>query len=1071
MKRFLPLCLLLAATPNANAQDETRLLRMPTISTNHVAFVYANDIWVADRSGANVRRLTTFDGAETDPHISPDGRWVAFSGQYDGNTDVYVVSIDGGEPVRLTWHPYPDNARGWTPDGSRIVFASGRINAPIAIPRFWTISPQEAFPTALPLPRVENGKFSPDGRHLAYQMVTPWETEFRNYRGGQNNPIRIIDLESLEVQKLPWEGTMDQHPNWVGDSVFFMSDRDHTMNVWAWHRPTGTLEQRTFFSEFDVKNLESGGGALIFENGGYLYTLNPDGGEPQKLSITIRGDFPWARPHWESVGSSIRNGAISPNGKRAVFEARGEIFTVPAEHGTTRNLTQTSGVADRDPAWSPDGQSIAWFSDEGGEYGLTITDQFGANPRRFEIAGATFFYNPDWSPDSKKLAFTDMDQNLRVFDVEAGEGYIVDNAGFSVNQMSFDWSPDSKWLAYAKMGANQYHAIHLYNLESRTTHPVTDGMASTLSPVFDVSGKYLYFQSSVNYGLNVGWLDMSSYDRPMDSSVHLVILSADEKSPIRPRSDDEEAAEGDEEAKADSGDVRIDLDGIQRRILPLDIPVRPYQGLIAGSEGTLFLAESVENQPGVTLQRYKLKDRKLETFLSGVNSVVPTEDGKKLLIRKQSAWSIVDADGGLNPTGGALNTSDMRSYVIPDEEWKQMYEEGIRLQRDLLYVENVHGLDLDWVRRAYGPMLDHVRHRSDLTYLLDILGGEVAIGHSFAGGGDLPAVESVSVGLLGANISATGAGRYRIDKIFQRDPWTSGSSAPLAEPGLDVREGDYVVAVNGRELTTSDNFFSRFEQASGQETKLTVSASPRGENPREVTVYPIGNENSLRVYDWVETNRRIVDEMSDGQLAYVWLPNTGGGGYANFNRYYFAQKDKKGAVIDERYNGGGSIADYIVDYMARDLQGYFNNNVGDKQPFTVPGAGIFGPKVMIINERAGSGGDMLPYLFRQRGIGPLVGTRTWGGLVGWGNHPPLIDGGFVGAPWVGFYNLDGEWDVENIGIAPDIEVEEDPRLAAEGRDAQLERAVEVALELLVTQRVELKPQPEDPVRVRKAGQN
>jgi len=1077
-KFTLVLLFLVFSVRFAQAQ-QTRLLRMPAVSENHVAFVYANDIWIADRDGSNVHRLTTFEGAETDPHFSPDGQWVAFSGQYDGNTDVYVVSVQGGEPRRLTWHPFGDFARGWTVDGSAVVFSSGRINAPVAIPRFFTIDLDEAHPEPLPLPRLQNGSYSPDGSKLAYEMVTPWESEFRNYRGGQNNPIRIIDLESLDVEKLPWDGTKDQHPSWIEDTVFFLSDRNFTVNVWAYNTTNGALEQRTFFEEFDVKNLESGAGILIFENGGYLYTLNASGGEPARVPITVKGDFSWARPQWESVAGSIQNMDVSPNGKRAVFEARGEIFTVPVENGTTRNLTNTSGEADRAPAWSPDGQHIAWFSDASGEYQLVVADQFGKNKTAYTIPEPTFYYNPDWAPDSRHIAFTDMDQNLWIFDTEEGEGYIVDNAMFSVNRMSFDWAPDSKWLAYTRMEENQYHSVYVHSIANKKSTAITDGMASAISPEFDASGKYLYFLSSINYGLNVGWLDMTSYDRPEESSVHVVVLSKDEPSPVAPKSDDEEVkeekeeSEGEEESEEEESsemEVTIDFDNIQHRIIALDVPTRSYFGLIAGSEGTVFIAESIQNKPGVTLQRYKMADQKLEEFMSDVRSVAPSDDGKKLLVRVGgNTFKIVDADGGPNPSDGTLNTSDMRTYVDPAAEWKQMYAEGVRLQRDLLYVENVHGLDLEWVKRAYGPMLDHVRHRSDLTYLLDILGGETSIGHSFAGGGDVPSVETVSVGLLGADINADGE-RYQIAKIFHSDPWTNGSRSPLSGPGIDVNEGDYIIAVNGVPLTTNDNFYSRFEHTVNKETVLTVSATPSTRESREVKVYPIGSEVALRRHEWVEANRRMVDEMSDGQLAYVWLPNTGTGGYNNFNRYYFAQKHKKGAVIDERYNGGGSIADYIVDYLDRDLQGYFNNNVGDKQPFPVPNAALFGPKVMIINERAGSGGDMLPYLFKQREIGPLIGTRTWGGLVGWGNHPPLIDGGFVGAPWVGFYNLDGEWDVENIGVAPDIIVDEDPKLAAEGRDAQLERAIQEAMEMLKTQSVELLPQPPDPIRVKRAGE-
>ena len=1062
------------------AQEDTRLLRNPAISDDHIAFVYANDIWLADHNGQNVQRLTTFQGSETDPHFSPDGKWLAFSGQYDGNTDVYLISVEGGEPQRLTWHPGPDLVRSWTNDGSAVMFASGRVRVPNPMPdQFWTVPVKGGIPTQFSVPRVNQGKVSPDGKHFAYEMILPWEEEFRLYRGGQANPIRVIDLETFEVEKINWNGSNDRHPIWAGDEVFFLSDRDLAMNIWSWNPTSKAVKQRTFFRDFDVKSLEYGGGKIIFDQGGYLFTMTPEG-KPEQLHIQIDADFPWYRPHWESVSNNIQNAQLSPTGKRALFSARGDIFTVPAKKGDVRNLTQSAGAADRSPVWSPDGASISWFSDESGEYQLVIADQMGKVKKRITLPSPTWFYSPAWSPDSKKISFTDTDRVLWIVDVESGSTTKVDNEGFAHPQRTIypEWSPDSRWIAYTRRLESEYNAIFVYSLDQEKTFQLTDGMSDSQAPAWDKSGKYLYFLASTNYGLNVGWLDMSSIRRPLERAIYMAVLSADEASPLAPESDEEEVKEekaeveeeneDEEKAKDEGKKVEIDFEGIDQRIIALGVPVRSYQALEAGAEGTIFYAETRPNQPGSTLHKYSLKDRKATELGGGVFQFRLSADGKKLLYAKgQSSVFIADA-GGDKLNGEALNLSDMRMLVDPSAEWKQIFKEAWRYQRDYFYVENVHGLDLDWAYKTYAPWVAHARHRSDMNWLLDIFSGETSIGHSFVGGGDFPDVDFVPVGLLGADYEVEN-GRYKISKIYVGENWNPNLRAPLSGPGIKVNEGDYLLAVNGQELTADINIFSLFDHTAGKQTTLTLSSTPNMQDTREQMVVPVNSEFALRQREWMEGNRRLVDELSDGKLAYVWLPNTGQGGYVNFNRYYFAQKHKKGAIIDERFNGGGFAADYIVDLLARDLMGYFNNPVGDKQPFTSPGAGLFGPKVMVINEMAGSGGDYLPYMFSKKGIGPLVGTKTWGGLVGIWDVPPLIDGGGITAPRGGFFNTDGEWDVENIGVSPDVMVEQEPKLVRDGHDPQLEAAVKLALELLEKEEVKLKAQPADPVRVGRPG--
>jgi len=1089
------LATLLAST--LPAAEPSRLLRQPDIDATHVVFCYAGDVWVAGRDGGAARRLTSFPGVESDPSLSPDGALVAFSGAYDGNTDVYVVPVAGGEPRRLTWHPGEDLVRGWSSDGRAVIFASGRTGAPIPYPKLWSASLEGGAPAPLPLPRAWRGSQSPDGRRMAYQMIEPWETEWRNYRGGQTDPIRVVDLETLAESKLPWDGANDQYPVWLGDTVYFLSDRDLAANVWSYDLRSGELSQLTHFKDFDAKSLNGGAGMLVFEQSGWLHTLDPVSNAVRRLDITAAGDFPWARPHWEKVDKALANPALSPSGKRAAFEARGEILTVPAEKGDARNLTASPAAADRSPAWSPDGTQLAWFSDAGGEYRLVIADQNGEGRTEIAIEPPTFFYSPAWSPDSTRIAFTDANRDLWVCEVATKALRRVDNEMFAHPDRVIypSWSPDSKWIAYTKRLPNQYAAIFVWSVANGTATQVTDGMSDSRSPAWDAGGKYLYFLASTDYALNVGWLDMTSYDRPSTRAIYLAVLDKDDPSPLLPESDEEakeEAGKGKDdtatekgkekkakdgkEAKKEGGEdgeeekkkevvVTIDFDGLAHRIVAIDVPARDYQQLAAGAEGTLFYSEAIVNQKGLTLHRFTLEKRKAEEVMSGIAGFALSADGKKLLYGTQDgAWGIVDAAGTPKPGDGKLATAELRVKVDPPAEWRQIFREAVRFQRDYFYVKNVHGLDLTWAERTYGPWVEHVRHRDDLTYILDLLGGETAIGHSFTGGGDHPDVDAVPVGLLGADLVAA-EGRYRIAKIYTGESWNPQLRAPLAAPGVKVAEGDYIIAVNGRELSAAESPYALFDRTADTQTRLRVSAKPTGEAARDLVVVPVASETALRRFEWVEANRRRVDELSGGKLAYVWLPNTGRGGYANFNRYYFAQAHKQGAVVDERFNGGGSIADYMVDLMARELLGYFNNPLGDKQPFTAPNAAIWGPKVMIINDAAGSGGDMLPFMFRLRKIGPLVGTRTWGGLVGIWDVPDLVDGGYITAPRGGFYNLAGEWDVEGEGIAPDVEVEMEPRLVAAGHDPQLEKAVEVALSLLPEKGVKLLPQPPDPVRV------
>jgi len=1097
----------------------TRLLRSPTISATHIAFAYANNIWIVERAGGTARRVTSFHGQTLNPHFSPDGKWIAFSGEYAGNNDVYVVPSEGGEPKRLTWHPGSDLVQGWTPDGKAVMFASSRATwAPSGAPRFWTVPASGGVEAPMALPRAYQGKISPDGSRIAYRMNNSWDDERRNYRGGQNRPIWIVDLKTYDLVSPPWTDSKDVDPAWVGDTVFFISDRDGVANVWSFDTKAKRLAQVTRFNDFDVKTLDSGAGTIVFEQAGYVHELDPRSGKERIVTITATGDFPWMMPRWEDVTRSMSNMALSPTGKRVVVEARGEIFTIPAEKGDVRNLTNSSGSAERDPSWSPDGKYVSYFSDKSGEYKLVVESQEGITPpREITLENPTHYYTPSWSPDSKKLLYSDTNLHVWVLDVETGKAKIVGNDPWMVPQRTLNpvWAPDSKWVAYSSRLKSMYHAIFISNVETGETKQVTDGLADSTWPVFDAGGKYLWFMASTDFGLRSQWLDMTSYDHDVTFGLYCALLKKGEPSPLLPESDEDRgvgsaptpgggggggfrggrggapgagsdaaAADADQAPQTPRGPrtpvtVQIDFDGLHQRIISVPgIPERQYSELRAGVAGTVYYLEAPAGGGGgrgggggfggggSTLHRYRLSDRRSTAFVTGVASYEVSADGHKLLYRSGGGGGgggrgpggqagaapgpslfIVDADRNVPQPGQGRLTATLRMYLEPKEEFKQIFNEGWRNQRDYLYVQNTHGADWPKMKEMYGQLLPYVNHRADLNYLLDNMGAEIAVGHSYVRGGDMPDVPSSPGGLLGADFAVEND-RYRITRIYDNESWNPDLRAPLASPGIDVSVGDYIVAVNGIELKAPDNIYRLLDGSANRQTVITLNNRPVMEGARQVTVIPTANEQGLRTRAWVEANRRMVDKLSGGQLAYVYLPNTGQPGYTSFNRYYFAQQDKKGAIIDERFNGGGSAADYIIDVLQRDFDGYFNNVAGERYPFTSPSAGIWGPKVMIINEMAGSGGDLMPWMFKYRKIGLLVGKRTWGGLVHTADTPGFIDGGSMIAPRGGFFTRDGKWAVENEGTGPDIDVENWPKDVIGGRDPQLERAVQEAMRLL-----------------------
>jgi tricorn protease len=1112
---------------------QTRMLRSPTVSKTQIAFAYANNIWTVDRSGGAARRITSFQGTTENPKVSPDGSLIAFSAAYAGNVDVYVVPAAGGEPKRLTWHPGADQVQGWTPDGKSVVFNSSRATAaPSAAPRFWTVPVDGGVETPMPLPRAYQGKISPDGRRVAYRMNNSWDEERRNYRGGQNRPIWIVDLKSFDLETTPSTASgsdlvvaqaglprgashfdaktaesKNMDPVWVGnDVVDFISDRDGVANVWSYDTKTRKLAQLTHFTDFDVKTLDaaSDGSALVFEQAGDIHLLDPRTGREGAVRITAAGDFPWMMRQWKDVSSSLTNLALSPTGKRIAVEARGEIFSIPADKGDVRTLSASSASAEHDPAWSPDGKFVSFFSDRSGEYALYIQAQDGLAPaREIKIPTTGHFYTPAWSPDGKRILLHDTNLRLWVVDVANGTAKVVGSDPWMIPARTMDpvWSPDGQWIAYAKHLNSLYKVIEVVNVETGVSKQVTDGLADAMSPAWDASGKYLWFLASTDLGLKSQWLDMSNYDHTETFGLYAAMLRKSDPSPFLPESDDEGTPGGTPARDSGGGNgvngvngvngarttaralippIVIDFDGLSHRILPVPgVSERPYSELRAGVAGMVYFLEPAAGggRGGATLHRYSLRDRRDVSFLSGVAAGYDiSADGRKLVYRTAAAGGrggaaaadaapavfVVDADRNPPSAGQGRVAVALRANVDPKAEFKQIFEEAWRNQRDYLYVPNEHGSDWQKIHQMYEQYLPYVNHRADLNYLIDMMGAEIAIGHSYVRGGDIPQATSPAPGgLLGADFAIEN-GRYRITRIYDDEEWNTDLRAPLAAPGVDVRVGDYVLSIDGQELRAPDNIYRLLDGTANHQISLMVNGTPTMDGARRVIVVPVANEQSLRTRAWVEDNRRIVDSLSHGQLAYVYLPNTGQPGYTSFNRYYFAQQDKKGAIIDERYNGGGQAADYIIDVLQRDFDGYFNNVAGDRMPFTSPAAGIWGPKVMIINEMAGSGGDLMPYMFRNRKLGTLVGKRTWGGLVHTADTPPFVDGGSAIAPRGGFFARDGKWAVENEGVAPDIDVENTPKEVIAGHDPQLEAAVAEALKQLAAHPVERATQEPPP---------
>jgi tricorn protease len=1064
---------------------DTRLLNQPAVSARHVAFIYGDDLWVANLDGTGVRRLTSDTGVESNPVFSPDGSIIAFSAQYDGNTDVYVIPISGGVPRRLTWHPDADIVRGFTPDGKAVLFSSTRHASNNRYTQLFTVPLTGGMPTQLPIPHGVEACYSPDGEFIAYTPLADRTVQWKHYRGGTHSRIWIYRCKDHAVEQIPQpEGRCnDIDPQWIGHTIYFRSDRGGEYNLYAYDTVTKKVTQRTDHADFPVLDLGSGSGNIVYEQGAYLHLYDPEKETHRRLHIGVASDLVEARARFVKGAKYIRNAAVSPSGARAVFEFRGEIVTVPAEKGDSRNLTQTPGVHERSPGWSPDGKSIACFSDDGGEYRLQVRAADGkGKPKVYAVQGAGFYENPVWSPDSKKIAYTDNAGALYYTDLGSGEVKrvaaepVYGPAGLRTLRPA--WSPDSRWIVYTLGNKAVYHTIHAYNLEEHKSRPITDGLSDAIDPVFDGSGKYLYFLASTDAGPVNLWFAQSNLDMHAERSLYLVVLKKGVPSPLAHESDEEKAKEdkAKEKPKEEKPEpVVIDFDHIDQRIIALPEPAGNYHSLQAGAAGQVFFlqapvrraatADAEEGPQGGALRRFDLAKRKGETVISGLGRYVLTSDGKKALIHTPpEGWSIIETGGTPTAGKGKLNIDAIEVRIDPRAEWPQIFDEAWRINRDYFYDPGMHGADWPAIRKKYAAFLPHLATRGDLDRVIRWMLSELAVGHSYLAPGErLHERKSTPGGLLGADYEVAN-GRYRFKKVYGGLNWDPALRSPLTVPGVDVVPGEYLMAVRGVELKPPTELYSLFENTAGKGIEITVGPNPDGSGSRTVTVEPLRSEAALRNRDWVEGNIRKVHQATGGRVAYVYVPNTAALGHAYFKRYFFPQSDREAIIVDERFNGGGQIADYYIDHLRRPFTTMWATRYGEDQ--ATPGGAIFGPKVMLIDETAGSGGDLLPWMFRKYKLGPLVGKRTWGGLVGILGFPTLMDGGSVTAPNIAFWTPEEGFGIENVGVPPDVEVEQLPAEVIAGHDPQLEKAITVILKELEEKPPKPMKRPPYPARAR-----
>jgi tricorn protease len=1076
----------------SGAQDGKHdfLLRFPDVHGGSVVFVAGEDIWLAPVQGGVATRLTINDGEELYPKFSPDGSLIAFTGSYDGNADVYVMDTLGGNITRVTFHPDYDTVVGWDDATGKIMFTSTR-NSFQGFTRLFLIRPDGTGLEEVPLPEVAQASFSPDGKRIAFCKVSVDSRTWKRYRGGLAPDVYVYDFATKRETNISNSNAIDSNPMWIGDKVYFTSDRDRVLNVWSYDASTTKLEQLTTYTEkeYDVRRPSMGGSRIVYELGGDLFLLDTAAKTTARIPIVVGADAPELRPYLKKVDGYLTDVSCSPDGATALLVARGDIFTVPREKGITRDLTETSGIRERGAVWSPDGATIAYLSDADGEYDLYTVDAAGAEqPRRLTHFADGYRHTLRWSPDGKRIAFTDQTLTLYVIDVSTGTIAKVDKADFENVDISLDlkdiydfaWSPDSRFIAYAKMDSSLVDKIYIYALETGRTRCISEGEFNDFHPLFSRDGEHLFFISNRRFDPTFGdfqWemvykklAGIYSYTLRRDGpALFPAIPAAEGAAPAAAARDARGAAKNGgtaakrEKAGAKPPLVTIDFDGLNRRVETFPLPRGNYRRLAANDEALFYLDADegdfnrfeFRDVGPRKLCAFSFKDKQQGTVIDGVDRYDLSADGSTIVYAKDGAVGMIDASAR-DSKGESISLEDVTMMLDPLSEWRQIFAESWRMERDFYYDPNMHGLDWAAMRVKYGRMLDRVTCRQDVQYVIGELIGELNTSHTYVFGGDVERrAERVGVGLLGADYEVDAAnGLYRFKKIYGETDWNGDERPPLVGPGIAVREGDYLLEVDGREVTTQRSIYSSFIDLAGKPVEITVNDKPTTRGARTVVVKPVGSEFSLRYMDWVEGNRRFVEQASGGEIGYLHLPDTYTGSTAIFPRYFYSQTTKKGIVVDGRFNRGGLDPDIFLERLDKRPLLYWTRR--HSHDYVSPWFATNAHLVCLTNRQAGSGGDMLPYLFREKAMGPVIGTRSWGGLVGVSMWIGMVDGGGLSAPDYRVYSPDGKWVVENEGVDPDITVDLDPADFGTGRDAQLATAIEVLMKKI---REEPRPWP------------
>lgn len=1045
-----------------SAQVSARMMRTPDVSKTQISFSYGGNIWVVSKKGGIAHKLSSPKGIEAFPKFSPDGSKIAFSGNYNGNTDIYVIPSLGGKPVRVTNHPSRDLMLDWYPDGKSILFASSRESGRQRFDQLYKITLGEVLPVKLPVPYGEFASISPDENQLAYTPRTRLFRTWKRYRGGMATDIWLFNLKNYSSENITNNAANDELPMWHGNKVYFLSDKgpDERFNIWVYKLSDKTSRQITHFKDYDIHFPSIGPEDIVFEAAGNLYLLNLNTEKYKQVNVTVTTDEITRLPYKKNVMKYIQNSTLSPAGNRVIFEARGDIFSIPAKEGVVKDLTNTSGIAERFPAWSPDGKSVAYWSDRSGEYELYIKNlNKPGDEKKLSSLGKGFKYHLYWSPDSKQLVFVDNAMNIKIFNVVKKTVATIDKGLFmyegNLENFKVGWSPDSKWVTYSRGLDNQHDAVFIYNVAHKKTHQVTTGFYSSRSPVFDPEGKYLYYLTDRKFRPVYSSVD-NTFSYPNSTEITAVPLTKEIKSPLAPKNDtvkvvDKKNKKDDkkEKVKSEKVKVKIDFDNFEQREVVLPPKAGNYGNLTAISGKIIYIkypnsGSTVKNK---SIKYFDFKEREEKTIIPNADSYQISSNGKKLLIKKKGSYFIVDAKPD-QKAKKSVPTNQLQMTINPPDEWKQIFNDAWRFERDFFYDPNMHGVDWDEMKVEYGKLVKDVVIRNDLNFILGELIGELSSSHTYRFGGDQEKAKSRNIGLLGIDWSIEN-GKFKIGKIINDAKWDSDVRSPLKQSGLNVKEGDYILAVNGVSLSVNKSPYSYFEGLAGKTIELTVNDKPSFDNSRKILVKPIKSESRLRNLAWIESNRKLVDEKTDGKIGYIYVPNTGVEGQNELERQFLAQTDKKGLIIDERFNSGGQIPDRFIEILNRKPLAFWA--VRDGRNWKWPPNAVFGPKVMLINGWSGSGGDAFPDYFRKTGLGPLIGQRTWGGLIGISGAPSFIDGGIVTVPTFRMYNTDGTWFKEGHGVDPDIKVIDDPTLMAKGHDPQLEAGIKEVMQLLKKQ--------------------